>query len=124
MLRRLVPLLFHSSLLTTPRTFITNSAGGTIMTTAILKDEPSHAAAMAMPEYLLEAEGITKRYPGVIALNGVGLKIRPGTVHALMGENGAGKSTLMKIIAGVYQPDKGEIKLKGKPVKLTTPLAA
>jgi len=74
--------------------------------------------------YLLEAEGVRKEFPGVVALDGVQLQIRPGTVHALMGENGAGKSTLMKIIAGVYQPDTGEIRLKGKPVKLTTPLAA
>ena len=65
-----------------------------------------------------------KEFPGVVALDGVRLKIRPGTVHALMGENGAGKSTLMKIIAGVYQPDTGEIRLKGKYLKLPTPLAA
>ena len=68
--------------------------------------------------------GGPKKFPGVVALDGVQLQIRPGTVHALMGENGAGKSTLMKIIAGIYQPDTGEIRLKGKPVKLTTPLAA
>src|SRR5512134_3127810 len=74
--------------------------------------------------YLLEAEGVRKEFPGVVALDGVRLQIRPGTVHALMGENGAGKSTLMKIIAGIYQPDTGEIRLKGKPVKLSTPLAA
>ena len=74
--------------------------------------------------YLLEVEGVRKAFPGVVALDGVRLQIRPGTVHALMGENGAGKSTLMKIVAGIYQPDTGEIRLKGKPVKLTTPLAA
>ena len=62
--------------------------------------------------------------PGGGRARGVQLQIRPGTVHALMGENGAGKSTLMKIIAGIYEPDTGEIRLKGKPVKLTTPLAA
>jgi inositol transport system ATP-binding protein len=83
-------------------------------------------AAGILPEvpYLLEVEGVRKAFPGVVALDGVRLQIRPGTVHALMGENGAGKSTLMKIIAGIYQPDTGEIRLKGKPVKLTTPLAA
>ncbi|HXH03656.1 MAG TPA: sugar ABC transporter ATP-binding protein [Candidatus Competibacteraceae bacterium] len=74
--------------------------------------------------YLLEVEGVRKAFPGVLALDNVSLRIRPGTVHALMGENGAGKSTLMKIIAGIYQPDAGEIRLKGKPVKMTGPLDA
>ena len=64
---------------------------------------------------LLEVKGITKRFPGVLALSGVSLGIRPGEVHALMGENGAGKSTLMKIIGGIYQPDGGELLLNGDP---------
>jgi inositol transport system ATP-binding protein len=83
-------------------------------------------AAGILPDvpYLLEVEGVRKEFPGVVALDGVRLQVRPGTVHALMGENGAGKSTLMKIVAGVYQPDTGEIRLKGKPIKLTTPLVA
>jgi inositol transport system ATP-binding protein len=89
------------------------------MPTAILKAEVGRTAAI--PEYLVEAMGITKRYPGVIALNGVGLKIRPGTVHALMGENGAGKSTLMKILAGNILPDEGEIRVKGRPVRFHSP---
>ena len=72
----------------------------------------------------LRPRGSGRTFPGVVVLDGVQLQIRPGTVHALMGENGAGKSTLMKIIAGIYEPDTGEIRLKGKPVKLTTPLAA
>src|SRR6478672_12943438 len=82
------------------------------------------SSPVAASDYLLEVDGVRKEFPGVIALDGISFKLRRGTVHALMGENGAGKSTLMKIIAGVYQPDKGEIKLKGNPVKLTTPLAA
>ena len=67
-------------------------------------------AAGILPDvpYLLEVEGVRKEFPGVVALDGVKLQVRPGTVHALMGENGAGKSTLMKIVAGVYQPDTGE----------------
>ena len=65
-------------------------------------------------EYLLEVEGVSKAFPGVVALDGVSLKVRPGTVHALMGENGAGKSTLMKIIAGLLSPDAGRIVLRGR----------
>ncbi|MFD1957691.1 sugar ABC transporter ATP-binding protein [Paenibacillus thailandensis] len=64
--------------------------------------------------YLLEMNGITKTFPGVKALDNVTLKVRPGTVHALMGENGAGKSTLMKCLFGIYTPDAGEIILDGQ----------
>jgi inositol transport system ATP-binding protein len=73
---------------------------------------------------LLEIEGIRKAFPGVVALDDVRLRVRAGTVHALMGENGAGKSTLMKIIAGIYTPDLGAIRLKGRPVTLRGPLDA
>ncbi len=66
-------------------------------------------------------QGITKRFPGVLALNDVQFKLRAGTVHSLMGENGAGKSTLMKILAGVYVLDAGQILLDGKPVSITDP---
>ena len=61
-------------------------------------------------------EGITKQFPGVLALNGVSLTVKRGTVHALMGENGAGKSTLMKCLFGVYSKDGGRILLRGKEV--------
>ncbi|HEX6011216.1 MAG TPA: sugar ABC transporter ATP-binding protein [Geminicoccaceae bacterium] len=71
--------------------------------------------APAASGYLLEAESITKRYPGVVALDGVQIRVRPGSVHAVMGENGAGKSTLMKILAGNIQPNEGEIRVKGQP---------
>ena len=73
---------------------------------------------------ILAIEGIRKEFPGVLALDNVQLRVRPGTVHALMGENGAGKSTLMKIIAGIYQPDAGVIRLRGQPVTLKSPLDA
>ncbi len=63
---------------------------------------------------LLQMRGITKRFPGVTALDGVSLHLAPGEVLALMGENGAGKSTLMKILGGAYQPDEGEILIDGK----------
>jgi len=67
-----------------------------------------------MSEYVLEMNGISKFFPGVKALDGVTLKVRRGSVHALMGENGAGKSTLMKCLFGIYHEDEGEIILDGK----------
>ena len=79
------------------------------------------SGAVTKAEYLLEVDHVRKEFPGVVALDDVMLRIRPGTVHALMGENGAGKSTLMKIIAGVYQPDSGEMRLKGQPIQVKTP---
>ncbi len=67
-----------------------------------------------MSEYVLEMRDIVKNFPGVRALKGVQLKVRPGKVHALLGENGAGKSTLMKCLIGIYQKDGGTILYKGK----------
>ncbi len=64
----------------------------------------------------VEMRGISKEFPGVKALDDVSLVVRPGTVHALMGENGAGKSTLMKCLFGIYRPDKGEILVGGRKV--------
>ena len=60
-----------------------------------------------MAEYRLEMHGVSKSFPGVKALDKINLKVRPGTVHALMGENGAGKSTLMKCLFGIYHIDEG-----------------
>ncbi|MYZ52835.1 sugar ABC transporter ATP-binding protein [Malikia spinosa] len=73
---------------------------------------------------LLAIRGIRKGFPGVVALDGVSFTLKAGSVHALMGENGAGKSTLMKIIAGVYIPDQGQILLRGQPVTLSSPIDA
>ncbi|MDI9349653.1 MAG: sugar ABC transporter ATP-binding protein [Candidatus Symbiobacter sp.] len=75
-------------------------------------------------DYILEVDKVRKEFPGVVALDQVQLKIRPGTVHALMGENGAGKSTLMKIIAGIYTPDQGEVRFAGQKLTIKTPLDA
>ncbi|HHV94255.1 MAG TPA: ATP-binding cassette domain-containing protein [Firmicutes bacterium] len=63
---------------------------------------------------LLSVKGLTKHFPGVTALNQVNFELEKGEVHALVGENGAGKSTLIKILAGVYAPDAGEIYLRGE----------
>ena len=74
-----------------------------------------------MAEFVLELSGITKTFPGVKALDNVHFRLRPGEIHALMGENGAGKSTFIKIITGVYSPDAGEIRVNGRKVELKGP---
>ena len=74
-----------------------------------------------MAEYRLEMHGVSKSFPGVKALDKINLKVRPGTVHALMGENGAGKSTLMKCLFGIYHMDEGEVFLDGKKVEVHNP---
>ena len=76
-------------------------------------------------EYVLEMKDISKTFPGVVALDHVQLQVRPGEVHALMGENGAGKSTLMKILMGIYTKDPGgEILFDGKPYNVANPKEA
>jgi simple sugar transport system ATP-binding protein len=77
-----------------------------------------------MPAEILRMTGIRKEFPGVLALDGVDLRLFPGEVHALMGENGAGKSTLIKVLTGVYGVDAGQIELAGAPVAFTGPAAA
>lgn len=74
--------------------------------------------------YILEMEHIKKSFPGVKALDDVGIKVRAGEIHALMGENGAGKSTLIKILTGVYKTDEGSIRIDGKNVHITSVIGA
>ncbi|RYE76287.1 MAG: ATP-binding cassette domain-containing protein, partial [Hyphomicrobiales bacterium] len=74
--------------------------------------------------FRLELSGITKQFPGVLANDSVGFAVRPGEIHALLGENGAGKSTLVKMIYGILQPDAGSIKWNGQPVVVPNPKAA
>ena len=77
-----------------------------------------------MSESILSISHITKIFPGVKALDGVQFDLRPGEIHALVGENGAGKSTFIKVLTGVHQPDSGEILLHGKLVQMTNPIVA
>lgn len=72
-------------------------------------------------EYVIEMNNITKVFPGIVANDDITLQVKQGEIHALLGENGAGKSTLMNVLFGLYQPEQGEIKIKGNPVKITNP---
>lgn len=74
-----------------------------------------------MSEYIIEMKHITKRFPGIVANNDVTLQIRKGEIFALLGENGAGKSTLMSMLFGMYEPDEGEIYIRGKKENITSP---
>jgi ABC-type sugar transport system ATPase subunit len=83
-----------------------------------------YGGAQKVSEYVLEMIDVSKSFPGVQALKNVSFRLRPGTVHALMGENGAGKSTLMKCLIGLYQMNSGRILINGKEVHITNPLEA
>src|SRR5947199_9714819 len=82
------------------------------------------STAVAAPPLALEMRNITKTYPGVKALRDASFELRPGEVHALVGENGAGKSTLIKIITGAVTPDTGEIALSGESIRDNSPALA
>jgi ABC-type uncharacterized transport system ATPase subunit len=92
------------------------------MTDAAEATPPAPDAGAPVPA--LEAHGIVKAFPGVLANDAVDFDVRPGEIHALLGENGAGKSTLMNILAGLYQPDAGEILMDGRQVAFRSPREA
>ncbi|WP_054712243.1 ABC transporter ATP-binding protein [Bacillus sp. JCM 19041] len=75
-------------------------------------------------EYVIEMDGIRKEFPGVVANDNIHLRLKKGEIHALLGENGAGKSTLMNVLFGLYQPEKGEIRVRGKRVEISSPNVA
>ncbi len=85
---------------------------------------PTNGAAMSDQPLRLNIEHVTKTYPGVKALNDISLRVRPGEVHALLGENGAGKSTLLRTMSGVVRPDSGTVALDGEVLTLRSPLDA
>lgn len=76
---------------------------------------------MSEYDYIVEMRHITKRFPGIVANNDVSIQIKKGEIYALLGENGAGKSTLMSMLFGMYEPDEGEIFIRGKKVDITSP---
>nr|WP_077211582.1 ABC transporter ATP-binding protein [Bacillus dakarensis] len=79
---------------------------------------------LKVEEYVIEMNNIRKEFPGIVANDNITLQLKKGEIHALLGENGAGKSTLMNVLFGLYQPEEGEIKVKGQPVKITDPNVA
>ncbi|GFZ82690.1 ABC transporter ATP-binding protein [Paenibacillus marchantiophytorum] len=76
---------------------------------------------MSMAETVVEMRGITKKFPGIVANDDISFSVKKGEIHALLGENGAGKSTLMNILFGLYEPDEGQILIRGNRVKMKTP---
>ncbi len=75
-------------------------------------------------DYVIEMNNIRKEFPGIVANDNITLQVKQGEIHALLGENGAGKSTLMNVLFGLYQPEKGEIKVRGEKVEITDPNVA
>ncbi|MBS4199018.1 ABC transporter ATP-binding protein [Bacillus sp. FJAT-49732] len=75
-------------------------------------------------DYVIEMLNIRKEFPGIVANDNITLQVKKGEIHALLGENGAGKSTLMNVLFGLYQPERGEIKVNGKKVEITSPIIA
>ena len=91
------------------------------MLAALPRCDTSVVSGRQVIEPVLTAVGVSKRFAGVTALDDVAINLRPGEVHALVGENGAGKSTLIKVLTGVYAPDEGEITYRGESISLSSP---
>ncbi|MDQ0860065.1 ABC-type uncharacterized transport system ATPase subunit [Bacillus sp. V2I10] len=91
------------------------------LTSIILIINELQEKGVIMLEYVIEMLGIRKEFPGIVANDNINLQVKKGEIHALLGENGAGKSTLMNVLFGLYQPEKGEIRVKGKTVNITNP---
>ncbi len=72
-------------------------------------------------DYVIEMLNIRKEFPGIVANDNINLQVQKGEIHALLGENGAGKSTLMNVLFGLYQPERGEIRVRGEKVNITDP---
>jgi ribose transport system ATP-binding protein len=89
-----------------------------------MTEEIIETQATTEKEPLLIAKNITKKFPGVVALDNVSVEFFPGEVHAVVGENGAGKSTLMKVVAGAYSQDEGDVLLAGEVVDFSHPQEA
>jgi ABC-type sugar transport system ATPase subunit len=83
-----------------------------------------YSAATAQAAYALECRGVRKLFPGVVALESVDLGVQRGEIHALVGQNGAGKSTLVKVLTGVYAPTEGEVRIEGRPIRMSSPADA
>lgn len=105
------PFSFHKS----------EKTSGHILLTGSNKAVPKEGDFM---DYIIEMLHITKEFPGIIANDDITLQLKKGEIHALLGENGAGKSTLMSVLFGLYQPEKGVIKVRGREEKITGPLDA
>jgi ABC-type uncharacterized transport system ATPase subunit len=82
---------------------------------------PDNPSSLNQATFALQATGITKRFPGVLANDHVNFDLKPGEIHGLLGENGAGKSTLMNILYGLYRQDEGEIRINGRVTHMVSP---
>src|SRR4051794_11308863 len=107
-----------------PRGFSCRITCSTRATRRSTSGRRTRGGEMSEQDNILEIRGVTKRFPGVLALDDVSFRLGTGEVHALVGENGAGKSTLIKVVTGVHRPDEGEIFFAGERVSFASPREA